>query len=88
MHHFSRRDFLAASVSGSLLVHSTLAQGADEPTSAEPIIDIHQHTTYRERTSAQLMAHQQTMGVTQTILLPAGSSPDSTRKSFCSVRTK
>ena len=74
MHHFSRRDFLAASVSGSMLVHSTLAQGADEPTSAEPIIDIHQHTTYRERTSAQLMAHQQTMGVTQTILLPAGSS--------------
>lgn len=74
MHQFSRRDFLAASLSGSLLVHSTLAQGADEPTNAEPIIDIHQHTTYRERTSAQLMAHQRTMGVTQTILLPAGSS--------------
>jgi len=74
MHHFSRRDFLAASLSGSLLVHSKLAQGADEPTSAEPIIDIHQHTTYRERTSVQLKAHQLTMGVTQTILLPAGSS--------------
>src|SRR5438132_559531 len=40
---------------------------------AEPIIDIHQHTTYSGRSDDDLVAHQQTMGVTKTVLLPAGS---------------
>ena len=40
---------------------------------AEPIIDIHQHTNYSGRTDAQLLRHQKAMGVTQTILMPAGS---------------
>ncbi len=46
-----------------------------EPASrpAERIIDIHQHTHYSGRTDEQLLHHQQAMGVTQTILLPAGS---------------
>lgn len=39
----------------------------------EPIIDIHQHTNYHARSAEDLIAHQRTMGVTQTILLPAGS---------------
>lgn len=39
---------------------------------AEPIIDIHQHTTYHGRTHEQLLTHQQAMGITTTILLPAG----------------
>ena len=39
---------------------------------AEPIIDIHQHLNYSGRSDAALLAHQQTMGVTTTILLPAG----------------
>ena len=43
---------------------------ADAP---EPIIDIHQHTNYSFRTDRQLLAHQRAMGVTQTILLPAGA---------------
>ena len=38
----------------------------------EPIIDIHQHTGYSGRTNAELVAHQRAMGVSQTILLPAG----------------
>jgi predicted TIM-barrel fold metal-dependent hydrolase len=50
----------------------------------EPIIDIHQHTNYGgkrdtawkqifpARTHAELLAHQRAMGVTKTILLPAG----------------
>ncbi|GAB3939138.1 hypothetical protein GCM10028804_63140 [Larkinella terrae] len=46
--------------------------GLSEPL-AEPIIDIHQHTDYMGRTHDQLMAHQRTMGVTTTILLPAGT---------------
>ena len=52
---------------------------------SEPIIDIHQHCNYGgkrdaqwrqigpARSDAELVAHQQAMGVSQTILLPAGS---------------
>ena len=46
-------------------VHRTLA-------AAEPVIDIHQHTNYHGRTDAELIAHQRMMGVTHTVLLPAG----------------
>lgn len=57
----SRRTFLAG-------VACPLA--AQTP---EPIIDIHQHTTYSGRTDEELIAHQRTMGVSKTVLLPAGS---------------
>ena len=40
---------------------------------AVEIIDIHQHTNYHGRDDAGLIAHQRNMGVTKTILLPAGS---------------
>src|SRR4051812_26117494 len=46
--------------------------GADAVVAPEPIIDIHQHTNYSGRTDDQLIAHQRTMGVTTTVLLPAG----------------
>jgi predicted TIM-barrel fold metal-dependent hydrolase len=49
------------------LIPAALAQ------SAEPVLDIHQHTNYSGRTDEQLRAHQRTMGIAQTILLPAGS---------------
>jgi uncharacterized protein len=39
----------------------------------EPIIDIHQHTNYAGRSDAELIQHQRDMGVTRTVLLPAGS---------------
>ena len=67
----SRRQFLAASLStaaATLMAPRVFA--ADPP--VEPVIDIHQHTNYRERTTEQLLAHQRTMGVTHTILLPSG----------------
>lgn len=38
----------------------------------EPIIDIHQHVGYSGRPDEVLLAHQRTMGITTTILLPAG----------------
>lgn len=38
----------------------------------EPIIDIHQHTDYLGRTNDHLLAHQRAMGITTTVLLPAG----------------
>lgn len=71
MRQLSRREFLVASASTAAVTMTSLSRAADDD--AEPIIDIHQHTTYRERTTAQLIAHQKAMGVTQTILLPAGS---------------
>ena len=77
MRPLSRRDFLGASAAAA----AALAAGPQE---AEPIIDIHQHTDYggkRDkagnivepgRTNEQLLAHQKAMGVTRTVLLPAG----------------
>lgn len=73
MSPLSRRSFLVASLSGSVAALSSFSRGAEDAI-AEPIIDIHQHTNYRERTAEQLIAHQRKMGVTQTILLPAGSA--------------
>ncbi len=61
----SRRTFLAAALAPVLLK-------ADEAASP-PIIDIHQHTNYSGRSNEQLVAHQRRMGITRTVLLPAGS---------------
>ena len=66
-HRCSRRGFLATV---SLALAGTTCGLRTE--AAEPIIDIHQHTNYRDRENAVLLAHQREMGVTQTILLPAG----------------
>lgn len=57
-----RRTFLA-------LTCAALANAAD----AEAVIDIHQHTNYSGRSDEHLPAHQRTMGITKTVLLPAGS---------------
>src|SRR3712207_9137206 len=49
------------------------AAAATPQGSQERIIDIHQHTNYSGRSNADLVAHQRTMGVSLTVLLPAGS---------------
>jgi hypothetical protein len=36
----------------------------------ERVIEIHQHTSYAERSDADLITHQEQMGATQTVLLP------------------
>jgi predicted TIM-barrel fold metal-dependent hydrolase len=76
----SRRDFLTGTAAALTL--APLGFAAINP--AEPIIDIHQHTNYGgkrdtawkqilpARTHAELRAHQRALGVTKTILLPAG----------------
>lgn len=81
MPSISRRTFVGTTFSAcaaALVSRPTLAadtQGADaKVAAAEPIIDIHQHTNYHDRTNTRLLAHQRAMGATQTILLPAGSS--------------
>ncbi len=66
-HNLSRRSFCAAicaAAAGSVLPP---AAAADE------VLDIHQHTHYSGRADEDLIAHQRKMGVTKTILLPAGS---------------
>lgn len=78
---YSRREFIKQnSLSGlgiviasglsSLLVNTGFA--ASPPVEEEPIIDIHNHTNYGGRTDDQLLAHQRAMGITTTILQPAG----------------
>ncbi len=74
----SRREFLVGSAAA--LAIAPLAAAAVP----EPVIDIHQHTNYGgkrdtawkqifpARTDEDLIAHQRAMGVTKTILLPAG----------------
>ncbi len=65
-HQPTRRAFLTGALSG--LAASTFAQEA-----AEPVFDIHQHTHYHDREDAHLLTHQQAMGISKTILLPAGT---------------
>ena len=69
-HGFSRRDFLAQSALA--LVGTTLA-GCATSSATEPIIDIHQHVNYSDRPNEILLNHQRSMGITTSILLPAGT---------------
>jgi len=72
MGKYSRREFFT--MSGLALAGVTLhgcATAASSP-HPEPIIDIHQHVGYSGRPDDVLLAHQRAMGVTTTILLPAG----------------
>ena len=72
---FTRRQFLGslgiAGASLSLAACKTVST-EDVASKVEPIIDIHQHTNYVGRSDADLLRHQRTMGVTTTVLLPAG----------------
>ena len=69
---FSRREFLSATVGLGLGGCKSLEEASNISAAAEPIIDIHQHTNYLGRSDADLFRHQQAMGVTTTVLLPAG----------------
>jgi predicted TIM-barrel fold metal-dependent hydrolase len=78
---FSRREFLAATAMAA--AGSSVSCVSTSP-SPEPIIDIHQHLNYGgkrdaqwhqiapARSDAEVIQHQHNMGVTRTILLPAG----------------
>ena len=72
-HSNSRRRFLVNAgvfALGSAMPADLTANNAAKK--KEPVIDIHQHIHYVSRTDEQLIAHQETMGITTTILLPAG----------------
>jgi predicted TIM-barrel fold metal-dependent hydrolase len=82
-HLVSRRDFLLRST--RVLVGTALAASCGAAERSEPIIDIHQHCNYGgkrdaqyrqigpARTDEELIAHQRAMGVSKTVLLPAGT---------------
>jgi uncharacterized protein len=65
MSAISRRHFLATAL-GATAAPFAQAQAA------EPVIDLHQHTDYSGRSDEALIAHQRAMGITHTVLLPAG----------------
>jgi predicted TIM-barrel fold metal-dependent hydrolase len=54
-----------------------VASGAASPDAGDAIIDIHQHLGYSGRPDDVLLTHQRAMGITTTILLPAGRSVSS-----------
>lgn len=64
----SRRTFLTTGISA--LAARSFAQ---TEAAAVPVIDIHQHMNYHLRTDEHLVLHQKAMGVTKTIILPAGT---------------
>lgn len=66
----SRRQFLG--VSALAVIGLTASVNTDGQEAPDPIIDIHQHLGYSGRSDEAFLAHQQTMGVARTILLPAG----------------
>ena len=61
MKRMERRNFIGA-MAGALAAQ----------TAPMPIIDIHQHTDYTGRPDDVLLKHQDLMGISKTILLPAG----------------
>lgn len=60
----NRREFLGG-MAGAAATAAVSAQ-------AMPILDIHQHTDYSGRSDEAMLKHQDVMGITKTILLPAG----------------
>jgi predicted TIM-barrel fold metal-dependent hydrolase len=74
-HLISRRGFLAsASPAIAVAMQAQTPEKEKGTTIDEPVIDVHQHTNYLFRSDKRLVAHQRAMGVTTTLLLPAGST--------------
>jgi uncharacterized protein len=70
-HQFSRRDFLRSSAVA--LGALSLPRGVSAATAeAEPIIDVHGHMNYANRTDDVFFEHQRRLGVTISVLLPSG----------------
>lgn len=68
----SRRAFIVGTMAFGLSGCKTPSPLKSGSSVDEPIIDIHQHTNYSGRSDAELIRHQRTLGITTTVLLPAG----------------
>ena len=76
----NRRRFLQ-STSAAIACGACCQLHADEPAGdakQSAVIDIHQHINFSDRNNETLLAHQKMMGISKSILLPAGS-PMNTR---------
>ena len=71
--NLTRRRFICTGIAASTGLAPQAWSLTEEP-KPEPVIDIHQHTNYLFRSDKKLVDHQRTMGVTTTLLLPAGSA--------------
>src|SRR5436190_20349465 len=65
----SRREFVTRS---TLMICGAAIVAPNAESAPEPVIDIHQHLGYSGRPDDVLLAHQRAMGISTTILLPAG----------------
>ncbi len=73
----SRRDFLKQNGKAGIgLFVASVLPGYLLARQSEPIIDIHQHTHYGGRSDENLLLHQRAMGVSLTVLQPAGRPLD------------
>jgi uncharacterized protein len=67
----SRREFLRSSA--LLVTVAAVGQRSNAaPAGPGPLIDMHQHVQYSGRSDDALVAHQRTLGVTTTVLMPSG----------------
>ena len=71
-----RRKFIASGIGATFAaacsIHDPQGQ-APVRESIPDVVDFHQHTNYSGRADDALVAHQRTLGVDLTVLLPAGS---------------
>ncbi|MSU48425.1 MAG: amidohydrolase [Opitutus sp.] len=67
---WTRRNFISSAL--AMAGAPLWAQPTRVERPAYPVIDIHQHTSFRARGDDDLMDHQARLGVSKTILLPAG----------------
>src|SRR5687768_5783431 len=67
----SRREFLRSSAGLAGLV-AVRQRSRAAPAAVEPVIDMHQHVQYSGRSDDALVAHQRTLGVTLSVLMPSG----------------
>ena len=70
--NFSRRQFIASAAGLALAAAVPGCKTLETANRKEQIIDIHQHIDYSGRSDEVLLTHQRLMGITKTILLPAG----------------
>ncbi len=73
----TRRRFLhtaALAGAGATLGSCSRNEGPEKPEPFKGIVDIHQHSGYLDRLDDQLIVHQEIMGITQTVMLPAATA--------------
>jgi predicted TIM-barrel fold metal-dependent hydrolase len=66
-----RRHFLKTTAGAAACCTTPAMAASEDP--EEILIDVHQHLNYLDRKNEAMLRHQRAMGVSKTVLLPAGS---------------